>query len=99
MLRGPGPQSVVVTMRLRPSALDRAVCVRRPTGPRDLRLPSLGNVTEIAIDDDAVAERVQLDDESWVDVTRGWLQGADALYDRLVESVPWQQGRVFRYER
>jgi len=28
-------------------------------------------VTEIAIDDDAVAERVQLDDESWVDVTRG----------------------------
>jgi alkylated DNA repair dioxygenase AlkB len=54
---------------------------------------------EISIAADAPTERIALDDESWVDVTRGWLRGADALYELLVESVPWQQGRVFRYER
>lgn len=54
---------------------------------------------DIAIDPDAITERRQLDDDSWVDVTRGWLRGADELYALLVESVPWRQGRVFRYER
>jgi alkylated DNA repair dioxygenase AlkB len=54
---------------------------------------------DIAIDPEAVTERRQLDDESWVDVTRGWLRGADDLYDLLTEVVPWRQGRVFRYER
>jgi alkylated DNA repair dioxygenase AlkB len=56
-------------------------------------------VDEITIDPDAVTERTQLDDDSWVDVTRGWLLGADDVYAQLVESVPWRQGRVFRYER
>ena len=51
------------------------------------------------IDPDATVERHQLDDESWVDVTRGWMHGADELYDLLAETVPWQQGRVFKYER
>ena len=54
---------------------------------------------DIAIDDGATTERRALDDDSWVDVTRGWLLGADALYALLVESVGWRQGRVFRYER
>jgi alkylated DNA repair dioxygenase AlkB len=51
------------------------------------------------IDPDATAERHQLDDESWVDVTRGWMRGADEFYDQLAETVPWEQGRVFKYER
>ncbi len=54
---------------------------------------------DIGIDPGATTERRWLDDESWVDVTRGWLLGADALYEHLVASVPWRQGRVFRYER
>ena len=55
---------------------------------------------ELAIDPDAVTERRQLDDDSWVDVTRGWLRGADdALRRSSSTSVPWRQGRVFRYER
>ena len=54
---------------------------------------------EISIDRDATAERRDLDDDSWVDVTRGWLRGADDVYAALVEGVPWRQGRVFRYER
>jgi alkylated DNA repair dioxygenase AlkB len=54
---------------------------------------------EITIDPDAGTERRQLDYDSWVDVTRGFLRGADELYSLLVESVSWRRGRVFRYER
>jgi len=52
-----------------------------------------------AIDPDVVFERVELDATSWIDVARGWLRGADAVYDQLVANVPWRQGRVWRYER
>jgi alkylated DNA repair dioxygenase AlkB len=44
-------------------------------------------------------ERIQLDDESWVDVARGWLDGSDALFDELVDSVEWKQGKRWMYER
>lgn len=44
-------------------------------------------------------ERIQLDEGSWVDVARGWLDGADDVYAALVERASWTQGRVFRYER
>jgi alkylated DNA repair dioxygenase AlkB len=54
---------------------------------------------ELAINPDAITERRQLDDDSWVDVTRGWLCDADHIYELLAGSVPWRQGRVFRYER
>ena len=52
-----------------------------------------------AIDPAASFERLQLDDTSWVDIARGWLAGADAVYDHLVSTVAWRQGRVWRYER
>lgn len=48
---------------------------------------------------DAEVERIWLDETSWVDVGRGWLDGADELYDALVEQVPWRASRLFRYER
>jgi alkylated DNA repair dioxygenase AlkB len=54
---------------------------------------------DVAINPDAITERRQLDRDSWVDVTRGWLRDADQLYELLVASVAWRQGRVFRYER
>jgi alkylated DNA repair dioxygenase AlkB len=43
-------------------------------------------------------ERIQLDETSWVDVCRGWLQGADALYDGLSTGVAWQSSRLFKYD-
>ena len=46
-----------------------------------------------------VVGRVQLDESSWVDVVRGFVDDADAIHDELVASVAWEQGRVFRYER
>lgn len=44
-------------------------------------------------------ERIHLDETSWVDVARGWVPDADALYEALVERARWQQGRLWRYER
>ena len=36
-------------------------------------------------------ERIRLDERSWLDVARGWLQGADAVFDELVQSLPLRQ--------
>lgn len=43
-------------------------------------------------------ERIQLDDTSWVDVTRGWMAGADDLCAHLVQAVNWRVGRIYRYD-
>jgi alkylated DNA repair dioxygenase AlkB len=54
---------------------------------------------EPAVDAGARCQRTELDATSWVDVSRGWLQGADTLLEALVERVPWRQGRRWMYER
>ena len=36
---------------------------------------------------------------AWLDVLPGWLSGADALFDQLVETVPWHGERRQMYER
>jgi len=51
------------------------------------------------INAEATVERVDLGASSWVDVVRGFLPRADDIRDELLTSVPWEQGRVFRYER
>ena len=45
-----------------------------------------------------MAERIELDERSWIDVHRGHLAGADALFDELRETAPWRQTKVFRYD-
>ena len=35
-------------------------------------------------------QRTQLDTGSWVEVYPGWLSGANALFGRLADAVPWQ---------
>ncbi len=52
-----------------------------------------------AIDPDVQFERMQLDDTSWIEVARGWLRGADDVYEHLMSTLAWRQGRVWRYER
>jgi alkylated DNA repair dioxygenase AlkB len=47
----------------------------------------------------AVVERLQLDETSWVDVSRGWLDDPDELFDTLLSGVAWQPSKVFRYEK
>ena len=43
-------------------------------------------------------ERIALDEGSWVDIGRGWLSGADDLYEHLHEHVPWSTSQLFRYD-
>ena len=52
----------------------------------------------VGVNPSAQVERRTLDDGSWVDISRGWLSGADALYDSLLQGVPWQSSRLFRYD-
>ncbi len=53
---------------------------------------------EIRANAEAAFERIDLDGSSWVDVARGWLEGADALYEALLGGVDWQTSRLFRYD-
>jgi alkylated DNA repair dioxygenase AlkB len=54
---------------------------------------------EPAVAADAPVERIELDDASWIDVSRDWLLGADTLLDALVDTVDWRQGRRPMYDR
>ena len=53
----------------------------------------------IGIVHDAPAERVRLDERSWVDVVRGFVTGADDVCLELAESVDWRQGRRRIFDR
>ena len=52
----------------------------------------------IEIDRAAPVERLDLSEGAWVDVVRGWLTGADELFDHLRAEVPWGTSRLFRYD-
>jgi alkylated DNA repair dioxygenase AlkB len=36
---------------------------------------------------------------AWIDVRRGWFSGADALFERLIDAVPWRAERRHMYDR
>jgi alkylated DNA repair dioxygenase AlkB len=44
-------------------------------------------------------ERIALDERSWVDVARGFLLGADTLFDFLADNLEWKQGQRWMYDR
>lgn len=52
------------------------------------------------IDDDVAIERLDLGGGAWVDVARGWMAGADALFEHLLsgEALQWSTSRLFRYD-
>ncbi|MBW3649857.1 MAG: alpha-ketoglutarate-dependent dioxygenase AlkB [Actinobacteria bacterium] len=50
------------------------------------------------VDPDVRVERLHLDDTAWVDVARGWLRGADTVFEALGRDVRWQTSRLFRYD-
>src|SRR5262245_33686259 len=47
----------------------------------------------------ATVRRTPLASGAWVDVRPGWIAGADALFDRLAETVPWHAERRRMYDR
>jgi alkylated DNA repair dioxygenase AlkB len=49
--------------------------------------------------DTAALRRTTLAHGAWIDVLPGWMRGADALFQRLVQGVPWQAERRPMYDR
>jgi len=49
--------------------------------------------------DSVTVERAELGAGAWTDLWRGWLGGADALFERLRASVPWRTERRPMYEQ
>ncbi len=47
----------------------------------------------------ASVTRTQLSHGAWIDLRRGWLVGADALFARLSATVPWHAERRPMYDR
>jgi alkylated DNA repair dioxygenase AlkB len=43
--------------------------------------------------------RTVLSHGAWVDLRRGWVTGADALFERLLSAVPWRAERRAMYDR
>lgn len=46
-----------------------------------------------------VLERVDLGAGAWLDVGRNWVAGSEAIFERLLETVPWQSERRHMYDR
>ena len=44
-------------------------------------------------------QRTPLANGAWIDVRRNWIEGADALFDRLVDTVPWRAEERVMYDR
>jgi alkylated DNA repair dioxygenase AlkB len=60
---------------------------------------TLLGVGEPALNPGAIVARTALDDGCWIDFASEWMQGGDTLLAELVESVEWQQGRRWMYDR
>jgi len=54
---------------------------------------------QLAIDRHAPIERIGLPPTSWVEMVPGFVREADAAFDELHRSLPWQQTEVLRYDR
>lgn len=61
-------------------------------------MSGLGSTLEIGGLDTCV-EHIELSHGAWLDVRRRWISGADLLFERLVQTVPWRAERRPMYER
>ncbi|MQA27357.1 MAG: alpha-ketoglutarate-dependent dioxygenase AlkB, partial [Micromonosporaceae bacterium] len=59
----------------------------------------LGSDDGPRLGDLAGLRRTELPRGAWIDVLPGWLAGSDALFARLVDTVPWRAERRAMYER
>lgn len=48
---------------------------------------------------DTAVQRLTLDDCSWVDISRNWMDGADQLLEKLADKLEWRGGRRRMYGR
>jgi alkylated DNA repair dioxygenase AlkB len=47
----------------------------------------------------AMVQRTTLGHGAWIDLRPAWIAGADALFERLAETVPWRAERRHMYDR
>lgn len=67
--------------------------------PTMVHQPTLLGAVEPELAPRTTTDRIHLDASSWIDVTREWLLGADELATRLIDRVPWRQGRRKMWDR
>jgi alkylated DNA repair dioxygenase AlkB len=60
---------------------------------------SLLTIGDPGVDLCATSERLDLGGDSWVELTRGWLRGADELFELLATTLAWHHGRRRMYDR
>ncbi len=46
-----------------------------------------------------LVQRTALARGAWIDLRPGWIAGADALFERLVQAVPWRAEKRYMYDR
>ena len=62
--------------------------------------PSLLDVADtVGLHPLATTARTELTRGAWVDLRRNWVSGADLLFERLVDHVPWRAERRQMYDR
>lgn len=61
--------------------------------------PSLFDAPEITLGSLAGLQRTVLSRGAWVDTLPGWVTGADELFGRLVQEIPWRAERREMYDR
>jgi alkylated DNA repair dioxygenase AlkB len=62
--------------------------------------PSLLDTGPVSFDASyACVERIALDETSWVDLARGWVQGADTLFLEILRSRRWGERTRWMYDR
>ncbi len=61
--------------------------------------PSLFSVAAPGFDPTfAAAQRLQLDDDAWIDLVPGWVRGADPLFEQLRTGTTWGQRTRWMYD-
>ncbi|NKQ56297.1 alpha-ketoglutarate-dependent dioxygenase AlkB [Amycolatopsis sp. K13G38] len=58
-----------------------------------------GQTGDLALGSLRGLRRVPLSEGAWIDLLPDWLSGADALFERLAEAVPWHAERRRMYDR
>jgi alkylated DNA repair dioxygenase AlkB len=72
-----------------------------PAGPEIVWQPSLLAASEESAADDSFErlQRIDLDDESWVDHAPAWVSGADHLFEEVLAARDWGQRARHMYDR
>ncbi|GAA5160489.1 MULTISPECIES: alpha-ketoglutarate-dependent dioxygenase AlkB [Amycolatopsis] len=64
-----------------------------------LQCSLFGQTDETSLRPLSAIRRTPLSDGAWIDVLPDWLRGADTVFERLMERVPWHAERRRMYDR